>query len=206
MPVNGTDTATRRKKSAKKINIEQAELIGTRLREARIARGMTLGQLSEETGISIGSLSQVERGIVSPTIRTVYSIANVLDVSPARIIDPEGADATGVESPYIVRAGQQPEVLNANGVVKLLSTPKGQERYKGYQVTIAAGGSSGDESYAHDGEEMGIVTSGSFSLQIEGRTFVLHSGDCFAFPSALRHRFFNDGSSDAVVFWVNSMS
>ena len=205
MPVNGTDTATRRKKNTKSINLEEADSIGTRLREARIARGKTLGQLSEETGISIGSLSQVERGIVSPTIRTLYSIASVLGMSPARIIDPEGAMA-GAESPYIMRAGQQPEVVNANGVVKLLTTPAGQDRYKGYNVLIRAGGSSGDESYAHDGDEMGVVISGSFSLQIEGRTFLLAQGDCFAFPSTLRHRFYNDGDSDAVAFWVNSMS
>jgi transcriptional regulator with XRE-family HTH domain len=206
MPVNDTDTASRRRKGAKTINLAQADSIGTRLREARVARGMTLGQVSQQTGISIGSLSQVERGIVSPTIRTVYSIASVLEISPAGIIDPEGTQAAGAESPYISRASLHREVLNANGVIKLLSTPSGQDRYKGYRVTIKAGGSSGDESYAHNGEEMGFVLQGSFSLQIEGRTFLLNQGDCFAFPSSLRHRFFNNGEAEAVVFWVNSMS
>jgi transcriptional regulator with XRE-family HTH domain len=206
MAVNDADTAASRRKGVKNINLAQADTIGTRLREARAARGMTLGQLSQETGISIGSLSQVERGIVSPTIRTVYSIASVLGISPAGIIDPEGTQAAGTESPYISRAGLHREVLNANGVTKLLSTPGGQDRYKGYRVSIKAGGSSGDESYSHKGEEMGFVLQGSFSLQIEGRTFLLNQGDCFAFPSSLRHRFFNNGETEAVVFWVNSMS
>lgn len=200
----GGNTANQSRRSPEP---SEADSIGMRLREERLKQGMTLGRLSEEAGLSIGALSQVERGLVSPTVRTIYAIAGVLGISPASVIDPIGAQAAAPEdSPFIVRRPVQPKVLDTNGVTKLLATPVGHPRYKGYVVTIAPGGSSGENSYAHEGEEVGVVIAGSFSLQIEGRIYLLGPGDSFTFPSTLPHRFFNDGGVPAEVIWVNSMS
>lgn len=182
----------------------EADEIGLRLRETRLSQGLTLGKLSERTGLSIGSLSQIERGLVSPTIRTVYAIAAALDVSPAEIIDPSGARQGGSESPYFLRRAHQPKVLDTNGVVKILASPSEQDRYKAYLVQVEPGGSSGDEAYAHAGEEVGYVVKGTFSLQIDGHIHLLGEGDCFAFPSGIRHRFFNNGETPAEIIWINS--
>lgn len=181
-----------------------ADEIGLRLRETRLAKRLTLGKLSEATGLSIGSLSQIERGLVSPTIRTVYLIANALDVAPAEIIDPIGARQSSSESPYLLRKALQPKVLDTNGVVKILATPSEQDRYKAYVVRIEPEGSSGDDAYAHAGDEVGIVIKGTFSLQIDGHVHLLGEGDCFAFPSSIRHRFFNNGETPAEIIWINS--
>lgn len=183
---------------------EEADAIGVRLRETRINKGLTLGQLAEQTGLSTGSISQVERGLVSPTIRTVYAITDALGVTPASIFDPDGAQSRGAESPYIVRRAAQPQVLDSNGVRKILASPSEQDRYKAYFVHIEPGGTSGDDSYAHNGEEVGYVMKGTFSLHLDGRTFLLGEGDCFAFPSSLKHRFFNDGETAAEIIWINS--
>lgn len=141
-------------------------------------------------------------------MRTIYAIAGVLGISPASVIDPVGAQAAAPEdNPFIVRRVAQPRCSATNGVTKLLATPIGHSRYKGYVVTtIAPGGSSSENSYAHEGEEVGVVTAGGFSLQIEGRIHLLGPGDSFTFPSTLRHRFFNDGDVPAEVIWVNSTS
>jgi len=185
-------------------HLDLANGLGARLKELRLSRGMTLVQLAERTGLSVGSLSQVERGLVSPTIRTVYSVATVLGVSPGWIIDPDGAGDHAQEDGYVVRATRRRKILDSNGVVKHLATPEAQHRYKAFVVTTLPGGSSGGDQYTHAGEELGIVIEGSLVLEIEERTYRLNKGDSFAFPSSLSHRFYNDSASDAVVFWVNS--
>lgn len=179
--------------------------LGVRLKELRRSHGMTLAQLAAKTGLSVGSLSQVERGLVSPTIRTIYSVATALGVSPAWIIDPDSTAGYNLDGGYIVRATRRPEILNSNGVVKHLATPEMQRRYRGFIVTVRPGGSSGDEQYTHAGEEVGIVLNGSLVLEIGQGTYRLNKGDSFAFPSSLSHRFYNDTAGDAVVFWVNSV-
>lgn len=165
---------------------------------------MTLMQLAKHTGLSVGSLSQVERGLVSPTIRTVYSVATVLGVSPGWIIDPDGTGDPSPDGDYVVRATRSRKVLDSNGVMKHLATPEAQHRYKAFVVTVRPGGSSGSEQYTHAGEEVGIVLAGSLVLELEHRTYRLNKGDSFAFPSSVSHRFYNDSASDAVAFWVNS--
>jgi len=88
------------KKEAAPASIDPAEGVGRRLKELRRSRELTLAQLAERTGLSIGSLSQVERGLVSPTIRTVYAVSTALGVSPAWIIDPDSVKAGDIGGPH----------------------------------------------------------------------------------------------------------
>jgi len=184
----------------------QASQIGDRLKALRKSRGLTLQQLADRADLSISSLSQTERGLVSPTVRTIYSVCQALGVSPAWIIDPESAKDHNPDGNYIVRASRRTEVFNANGVVKQVATPAGEERYKAFIVDIDVGGSSGDDQYSHKGEEIGVVLQGMLVLQIEGKEYRLSKGDSFAFPSHIPHRFFNESNAPASVFWVNSLN
>lgn len=182
---------------------DDAGEIGARIRARRLALGMTLGELSEASGLSTGALSQIERGLVSPTVRTLYTIADVLSMSPAQLIDPQGFATAVRANPYVLRAGEQSEVLNAGGVIKHRASPELIETIKSFVVRIIPGGSSGEECYTHSGEELGYVISGSFTLQIDDALYLLSAGDGFALPSTIRHRFFNSGDTEAVVIWVN---
>ena len=192
------------KRDSAPVAIDPAEGFGSRLKELRRSRGLTLAQLAERTGLSIGSLSQVERDLVSPTIRTVYAVSTALGVSPAWIIDPDSVKAQDPDGPYIVRSTRRKPFFNRNGVIKHLATPETEARYTGFIVRLEPNASSGDEQYTHAGEEIALVISGSLVLEIGEKTYRVNTGDSFAFPSSLSHRFYNDTSVDTVVFWINS--
>lgn len=55
-------------------------IIGTRMRELRKARGLTLKQLAAATGLSIGYLSQLERQAADPSVRALNVISTALGV------------------------------------------------------------------------------------------------------------------------------
>jgi transcriptional regulator with XRE-family HTH domain len=188
------------------VAIDPAAGVGRRLKELRRSRGLTLAQLAERTNLSVGSLSQLERGLVSPTIRTVYAVSTVLGVSPAWIIDPDSVKAQDPDGPYIVRSTRRKPFFNRNGVTKHMATPEVEARYTGFIVKLEPNGSSGDEQYTHAGEEIGLVLSGSLILEIEDNNYRVNTGDSFAFPSSRAHRFYNDTSMETVVFWINSRS
>jgi transcriptional regulator with XRE-family HTH domain len=192
------------KRETAPVPIDPAEGFGSRLKELRRSRGLTLAQLAERTGLSIGSLSQVERDLVSPTIRTVYAVSTALGVSPAWIIDPDSVKAQDPDGPYIVRSTRRKPFFNRNGVIKHLATPETEARYTGFIVRLEPNASSGDEQYTHAGEEIALVISGSLVLEIGEKTYRVNTGDSFAFPSSLSHRFYNDTPVDTVVFWINS--
>ncbi len=181
----------------------EANDIGVRLRMRRQELGLTLGHLSEVSGLSTGALSQIERGLVSPTVRTLYTIAEVLKMSPAQLIDPQGFATAVRANPYVLRANEQTEVLNVGGVIKHRASPELIETIKSFVVRIIPGGSSGEECYTHSGEELGFVISGSFTLQVEDTLYLLSAGDGFALPSTISHRFFNNHDEEALILWVN---
>ncbi len=62
------------------------------LREARLARGWTLRQLADATGISLGAISLIERNQRMPSIENVYKFAKALGVSPSTLVAGEERD------------------------------------------------------------------------------------------------------------------
>ncbi|MBD1551167.1 helix-turn-helix domain-containing protein [Pseudomonas typographi] len=175
--------------------------VGARIRELRRARKLTLAQLAGMAGISIGTLSQVERERVSPTVRTLFSLGAALGVAPAWLLD--SPDESDNDAPYIIRADRRQPLIDAAGLRKDLVSSTASRHLKGLYVSLDPGASSGSDFYVHRGEEIGFVVAGMLELKIQERTFMLHRGDSFSFPSDLPHRFSNPGPSQSIVFWVN---
>jgi transcriptional regulator with XRE-family HTH domain len=183
---------------------DESAQLGQRIRELRLKAKMTLTELAKATGVSIGTLSQLERGLVSPTVRTVFTVGNALGVAPAWLIDPKQGNGHGNEAMFIVRANRRQRFLESGGVRKDIASPPSSERLRGFFMVIEPGCGSGAQPYAHSGEEIGFILSGTLELQIEERSFTLNEGDCFAFSSVRPHQFSNVGPRPASVFWVNA--
>ena len=61
------------------------ELFGQRLREQRQKQGLTLERLAEKANLSSNFVGAIERGLKEPSLSTLISILNALDV-PADIL------------------------------------------------------------------------------------------------------------------------
>jgi transcriptional regulator with XRE-family HTH domain len=177
--------------------------LGQHLRGLRKMHELSLEQLAERCGLSVGALSQIERGITSPTMRSLRRLSEVFNVPMSQLFH-EGDYPPVEELGRIVRAqGRRVLSLNTTGVQKELLTPAVSGALEIYLVTIAPGGSSGPELYTHKGEEGGYVMAGEMVLEIEDRTFILKTGDSFRFKSQTPHRFANNTKADTVVVWTN---
>jgi len=58
----------------------------------RLEQGMTLRDLAEETGLSAGSLSRIERGLSIPRPGTIAKVADALGVTASELLDSLGID------------------------------------------------------------------------------------------------------------------
>src|SRR5580698_10515868 len=56
-------------------------LVGARLRERRLVRGITLRQSARDIDVSASFISQLETGKAQPSVATFYSICAALDIS-----------------------------------------------------------------------------------------------------------------------------
>lgn len=60
-----------------------SEEIGTRIREARLGKSMSLGQLASAVGRSSSSVRRWERGEVAPAVSVVPKLAAILEIDPS---------------------------------------------------------------------------------------------------------------------------
>ncbi len=178
--------------------------VGRRLRDLRRMRGLSLEAVAARANLSVGFISQVERGLSSPSLRVLATLADVFDVSIAALFD-----ATPQESSpeQIVRREHERAELNLwrTGISKQLLSPAGQDgRLNLFLIFLEPGGNTGDELYTHDGEEAGFVLEGEMVLTVGASTMTLRKGDSFRFASRRPHRFGNlSGTDKAIVLWVN---
>jgi transcriptional regulator with XRE-family HTH domain len=65
--------------------------LGARLRTMRKARGRRLKQIADEAGLSVSLLSQIERGISSPSMRVLRQICHALQIDGAALFEDSNA-------------------------------------------------------------------------------------------------------------------
>ena len=181
--------------------------VGVRLRALRKARDLSLQQLSDRLGVSIGHLSQVERGLSTATLKLLAGAADTFGVGLADLFPgTDAAPPTEADTgPIVVRRNERGRLgLWQAGITKeLLTAPRGASRLNLFMVRIEPGGTTGEEDYVHGGEEAGFVIEGTLELHVEDRAWHLEPGDSFRFASDRPHRFGNPGAAPALVLWVN---
>ena len=182
--------------------------VGQRLRDLRHKQNLSLETVAARTELSVGFLSQIERGLSSPSLRVLVTLADVLGVGVAALFGTRASDGSAADG-VVTRAPERAELkLWRTGISKQLLNPAGADgRLNLFLVHIAPGGSTGDELYTHDGEEAGLVLEGEMTLTVDADTWTLRTGDSFRFASRRPHRFSNPADdAKAVVLWVNCVS
>jgi len=191
--------------------------MGDRLRQARLARGMSLRRLAEVVGVSPSLVSQVETGRAKPSVNTLYALANELGISLDSLLfmdaqppsAAEAADASGVAAevgiPHdpVQRAASRSTIRLGSGVVWERLTSESIRNVDFLHVTYEVGGeSSPSEAFQrHSGQEWGYVLSGTLTVRIGFDEFVLQPGDAISFDSATPHRLFNADDVPATAVW-----
>jgi transcriptional regulator with XRE-family HTH domain len=180
-------------------------VVGHLIRDLRAARKLSLKEVSARSGLSIGFLSQIERGISSPSLRVLASLANVFEVTIASLIPEADGSPGDPESPVLRASSRRMISLWRSGISKKVLTPAsvGHKDLVAYMITIEPGGTTGDDAFTHDGEEAGVVMEGTLELQVRDQLYSLNEGDGFRFSSATPHRFFNSTNRVTRVIWVN---
>ena len=186
----------------RRIPAPAAASMGERIRGLRKHRELSLQQVSNVSGLSIGHLSQIERGLSSPSVDDLLRVSDALGVEMGSFF--EGVTmGPDIENDNIVRLAERAEVSFHAGVIKQRLTPASPSPVNVYMLTLEPGGRSGETLYTHAGEEAGTVLQGRLHLTIDDRDYLLNEGDSFRFLSTIPHRFSNAFAAVTRVIWVN---
>jgi transcriptional regulator with XRE-family HTH domain len=165
----------------------QSALLGARIRELRLARGLTLVQLAATAELSHPFLSQLERGRARPSMVSLERIARALGSSQLELIAAAEDDEDSPDQPdiVVVHANEGTRGPYGGGEGRLLV--HGHRRFHPMEF-IGSNMEPGD-FYEHEGAEFLTVVSGHISVDFEGRdSSELGPGDSIYFEGGIRHR------------------
>jgi transcriptional regulator with XRE-family HTH domain len=157
--------------------------VGPRLRALRQERGTTLARLSEETGISVSTLSRLESGRRKPTLELLLPLAEAHGVQLDELV---GAPETGDPRVHL-----RPFTRYGVTFVPLTRQLGGLRAYK--QI-LPVTRDRDIEQRAHEGYEWLYVLSGRLRLLLGEHDLVLTAGEVAEFDTRVPHAFANAGS------------
>ncbi|MGP3534832.1 helix-turn-helix domain-containing protein [Microbacterium sp. RD1] len=188
-----------------------ADSLGSRLRQARQQRGLSLRSVAQALGVSASLVSQVEIGKTQPSVSTLYALANHLGVSLDELLGlaapaartPSMFGHHGDALPDVQHADDNPVIDMENGVrwERLAAGAGGPA--DALLVTYQPGASSSIEGkhMRHAGVEYAYLLEGELTLHLDFDTHVLRPGDSLQFDSLRPHLYSNRGSTVARGVW-----
>lgn len=163
-----------------------APQIGREVRHWRRARGMTLGQVGERSGLNAGYLSQIENDKALPSLDALMAIADAMDVPAAWLL------LNSTRPPRVVRAAERPslDTPDANGAVTEVDGGTSRD-IRVLEVATPPGARTGE--HAHTGDEHHLVLSGRYRMTQGEHTYELGPGDYLAWDASVPHDVENIG-------------
>jgi transcriptional regulator with XRE-family HTH domain len=165
--------------------------IGDRLRELREARNISMRALAARSGLSANALSMIERGRASPSVSTLYKLADALGISITSFF---GSDSQRKQVVFL-KADERSRMSFTRGVFEGLGGEQFVGRVEPFMLTLESNANSGPRSMAHTGHEFVFCLRGELEYQVERQIYQLSSGDSLLFAAHLKHRWKNVGGT-----------
>jgi transcriptional regulator with XRE-family HTH domain len=165
--------------------------IGERLRELREARNISMRTLATKSGLSANALSMIERGRASPSVSTLYKLAEALGISITSFF---GSDAERKQVVFL-KSDERARVSFTRGVFEGLGGEQFVGRVEPFMLTLENSANSGPRSMAHSGHEFVFCLRGELEYQVERQLYHLEAGDSLLFAAHLKHKWRNPGKN-----------
>lgn len=188
-------------------------MYGSRIREMRKRRGLTLKEVAEATGYTIGHISQIERDLKSPSLVALRKIAACLNCSEVWLImdDSELSAKSSEEGKkskesYLMRKENRipmkiPEIDVSYSIFTPSKLPNAQEaQMTGLIVRLKPNTWVTEKMISHGNyDESLLLLKGELELRIDNSTYMIYEGDSFYIPKNYLHNYLNTSNEEATI-------
>jgi transcriptional regulator with XRE-family HTH domain len=170
--------------------------VGATLQRLRLARGLTLEDLSRIAGVSKSMLSQIEREKANPTIAITWRLANALGVQIGELLASEIRD---IETIRVLDAHETPTLPgnHAGYVLRILGPMEMAGKYEWYELTLAPGGALTSQAHDPGTNEHLTVLHGSVEVEVGTSKKKVKLGGTARYPADQDHVIRNPGKTEA---------
>lgn len=171
-------------------------MLGEQVRKIRKQRAITLKELAEKTGLSIGYISQIERNLTDPSLSTLRKLSAALDVPTYLFMGGESAPGLTTRSRDVIILSQPQSSIRYH-----LLTPMPSGEFVPQSLVIRfelePHSRDGDLPVLHPSEEIILLEQGELDVMIESETVHLQAGDTTVIRSNLPHTVVNPTDAPA---------
>lgn len=179
-------------------------VLARKVRRLRHEANLTLQQLSRQCGISVPTLSKIEKGQLSPTYEKIAALARGLNIQVGELFN-ENVQAAPTGRLTVTRQGAGVHHETSQYGYEVLCTELAHKQFVPLLTTIKARSIKQFPALLHhDGEEFVFVLEGQITVHTQFyQPVVLQAGDSCYFDSSMGHACVAD-EADAKILWVCS--
>ncbi len=174
--------------------------VGDSLKRLRAEKGLSMRALAKNSGLSANALSMIERGRTSPSVSTLYKLADALGVPVTAFFGAPEARQQVIH----LSAHEHARVPVVGGSWEGLGGEKFTGRVEPFVLNLEPGGDSGPAPLVHTGHEFVFVLTGQIEYLVEDHLYLLSPGDSLLFAAHLVHKWRNPGQVATSVLIVLS--
>jgi len=170
--------------------------LGERIRRLREKRGLSLEELSDETGYPVSLLKTIEEGVINPPVAVVLQLSRTLKIDIEQVQRARKKEAA--------KRRTKSHMTRVSSYAYLpLSRPGEEKHLRAYRVTIDPETEHKGVEYHHVGEEFIYVLDGSgLVIQVGQKVTTLERGGSIHFNSSIHHKLSNPTSQKAELLVV----
>lgn len=176
--------------------------LGKKVKKLRKQQNMTLKELSEKTNLSVGFLSQLERGLSTVAIDSLDVIAKALGVDLTYFINPQDDKKDKI----VLKSYEQAtiEVVNEKFIYQQLTSDiKNKSMLPRLVEILPMEETENLMTYPHEGEEFIYVIEGILTLFVNNQKYELYPGDSAYYKSTIPHNWANYTSKKVKILSIN---
>lgn len=177
--------------------------VGGRLRALRLGEGLTVQALASRAGVSTGIVSQIERELANPSLRTLEKISAALKVPLTSLLEDKAEHVDG-RAVFVRRRANRPVFpVGPTPIIKELLSPADSYGLR-FMIILFPPHSRSADVVRDPGQKAGLVIEGDLQLVVGKQEVSLHRGDSFQFDSTIDHSIRNDTDRAARVLWITA--
>ncbi len=179
--------------------METKNEIGTRIKKYRLSKGLTLKEIEVRAKVSATHVSEIERGMTSPTVGALAKIAEAMGTDVAYFVEKKNLSKLSI----VNKQSRKPMQFKDWGATYYsLTKDIPSPRISFLEVELEPGLKRPEETSTHDGEEFALITKGVMEIIIGDEKYILKEGDSIHYKANKPHAMRNIGDAKCRAIWV----
>ena len=172
--------------------------LGEKIKYFRKEQRMTIKDLSTKTSLSVGFISNIERGQNSPSISNLQQICEALAVNLMEVLQD-----VNEQSPITRKIDRKSIFESDQGNINIETLTNANHNLNGISITISDDNQHSDFSWGHNYDEVGVVIEGSLEIELNNKLYTLNEGDSIYIEKFQAHKYRNPAKRKNITHWFS---